>query len=58
MPQSVINTLNAMAAREGKSIIQTQVHVFDELLYAHSVVVGRIRVDTKDGQDGKAFSEL
>ena len=37
MPQSVIATLNAMAVREGKKIIQTKVHVFDEMLYANSV---------------------
>ena len=37
MPQSVIATLNAMAVREGKKIIETKVHVFDEMLYANSV---------------------
>ena len=37
MPQSVIQTLNGMAAREGKKITHTKLHVFDELLYAHSL---------------------
>ena len=37
MPQSVIATLNAMAIREGKKIIQTKVHVFDEMLFANSL---------------------
>ena len=37
MPQSVIQTLNAMAAKEGKKIIQTKVHVFDEMLFGHSL---------------------
>ena len=37
MPQSVIQTLNLMAMKEGKKIIRTRVHVFDELLYGNSV---------------------
>ena len=37
MPQSVIQTLNTMALREGKKIIRTSVHVFDEMLYGTSV---------------------
>ena len=37
MPQSVIQTLNAMALREGKKIIRTKVQVFDEVLYGASV---------------------
>ena len=37
MPQSVIQTLNAMAVREGKKIIQTKVHVFDEMLFGNSL---------------------
>ena len=37
MPQSVIQTLNAMAVREGKKITRTSVHVFDEMLFGHSV---------------------
>ena len=37
MPQSVIQTMNAMAQREGKKIIETRVHVFDELLFGNSV---------------------
>ena len=37
MPQLVIVTLNAMAVKEGKKIVQTQLHVFDELLFANSL---------------------
>ena len=37
MPQSVVNTLNAMASREGKKITKSSVHVFDELLFANSL---------------------
>ena len=37
IPQSVIATLNAMAVKEGKKITQTQLHVFDELLFTNSL---------------------
>ena len=37
MPQSVIQTMNAMAQREGKKIIRTKVHVLDELLFGNHV---------------------
>ena len=37
MPQSVIQTLNSWAIREGKKITKTKTHVFDELLFANSV---------------------
>ena len=36
-PQSVIQAMNALAIREGENVNKTQVHVFDELLYANSV---------------------
>ena len=37
MPQSVIATLNAMAASEGKKMNNTQLHVLDELLFANGL---------------------
>ena len=37
MPQSVIQTLNSWALREGKKITRTKVHVFDELLFGNHV---------------------
>ena len=37
MPQSVIQTLNSWAIREGKKITKTKTNVFDELLFANSV---------------------
>ena len=37
MPQSVIQTLNSWALREGKKITRTKVHVFDEMLYGNHV---------------------
>jgi hypothetical protein len=37
MPQSVIQTLNSWAIREGKKITRTKVHVFDELLFGNHV---------------------
>lgn len=37
MPQSVITKLNSMALKEGKKIVESSVHVFDELLFANSL---------------------
>ena len=37
MPQSVIQTLNSWAIKEGKKITRTQVHVFDKMLFDNSL---------------------
>ena len=59
MPQSVIQTLNSWAIREGKKITKSKTHVFDELLFANSVDKSNMPlfITNPPTQDGVVDSE-
>ena len=60
MPQSVIQTLNSWAIREGKKITKSKTHVFDELLFANSVDKSNMPlfITNPPTQDGVVNSEM